>query len=144
MQNAIYNRLFTTAHPLFVAGEYQTRAGVIHKVSRFMLPLSDDGMNVDKVVFTRIARFSSDVKASIDWLKGTPGKTRYVVEVFDITELESLCLDWERDGQIGEVTAKDFAGAKARKKDRGQGCLSGIETIHYEGETTRSDPLWHP
>jgi hypothetical protein len=32
-----------------------TRMGVIHNVSRFMVPLSDDGVNVSKVVFTRIS-----------------------------------------------------------------------------------------
>jgi hypothetical protein len=108
VQNAIYERLFTTARPLFIAGEYLTHAGAIHKVSRFMLPLSDNGVNVNKVFFTRVARFSPNVKASADWLKGTPGKTRYVVEVFDMTQLQKLCLDWERNAPAGDVTAKDL------------------------------------
>jgi hypothetical protein len=107
-QIAIYERVFTTANPLFVAGEYQTRTGSIHKVSRFMVPLSDDGVNANKVVFTRIARFSSDVEIGVDWLKGTLGRTKYVAEVFNIAELERLGLDWERDALSGDLTVKNL------------------------------------
>jgi hypothetical protein len=102
-QQAIYDRVFTRAHPLFVAGEYHPGIGIIHKVSRFMLPLSDDGIDVDKVIFTRVARFSSELNPSADWLKGAPGKTTHVIEVSDIAELERLCLDWEQGTLPGDA-----------------------------------------
>jgi hypothetical protein len=93
---AIYDRVFTSARPIFTTGEYKAKSGAIHSVSRFMLPLSDDGTNVNMVVFTRIACFSSDTAPGIDWLMGAPGKVCGVVSVNDAADLEKRCLDWER------------------------------------------------
>jgi hypothetical protein len=93
---AIYERVFTGARPIFTTGEYKAKSGAIHSVSRLMLPLSDDGTNVNMVIFTRIACFSWDTAAEIDWLMGAPGKVCDVVYVNDAADLEKRCLDWER------------------------------------------------
>jgi hypothetical protein len=93
---AIYERVFAGARPIFTTGEYKAKSGAIHSVSRLMLPLSDDGTNVNMVVFTRIACFSSDTAPGIDWLMGAPGKVCGVVSVNDAADLEKRCLDWER------------------------------------------------
>jgi hypothetical protein len=69
------------------------------------LPLSDDGATVNMLVYTRIARFSLDVRARIDWLEGGPLKLVGVVEVHGTADLEKLCLDWERHCLTGNTAA---------------------------------------
>ena len=91
----LYELVFTAARPIFTTGEYKAGSCAIHNVSRLMVPLSNDGTNVNMVVFTRIACFNFDVKAGIDWLQGTPGKVCDVVDVDDAEGLEKLCLEWD-------------------------------------------------
>jgi hypothetical protein len=55
LERAIYERVFTAARPIFTTGEYKAGSCAIHNVSRLMVPLSNDGTNVNMVVFTRIA-----------------------------------------------------------------------------------------
>jgi hypothetical protein len=93
---AIYERVFATAHPVFATGEYKTKWGAILDISQLILPLSDDGTNVNMVVFTRIARFNFDVTTSIGLLKGAPIKVCDVVDVGAAADIEKRCLDWER------------------------------------------------
>lgn len=101
---AIYEHVFSTAHPVFTTGEYRSASRAIHTISRLILPLSDDGKTVNMVVFTRISRFSRNVSAGIDWLKGAPGKVCDVVDVSSLAEIEALCLDWEQQASV-EYTA---------------------------------------
>jgi hypothetical protein len=97
-------------NPLFVAGEYRTRTGAIHNVSRLMLPLSDDGVNVNKVVFTRIARFSSDVKADVDWLKGTPGRPGTCASGCSCHVLKSLSASAPAEFDVSLRVVRDMNG----------------------------------
>ncbi len=101
---AIYERIFSTACPVFTTGEYRSASRAIHTVSRLILPLSDDGRTVNMVVFTRISRFSRSVSAGVDWLKGAPGKVCDVVDVRSVEEVEALSRDWEQQSSI-EYTA---------------------------------------
>jgi hypothetical protein len=101
---AIYERIFATACPVFTTGEYRSASRAIHTISRMILPLSDDGMNVNMVVFTRISRFSRSVSAGVDWLKGAPGKVCDVVDVRSLAEVEALSRDWELQASV-EYTA---------------------------------------
>ena len=43
---AIWERVFTAAHPIFATGEFCFKSGVNHSMSMLELPLSDDGMTV--------------------------------------------------------------------------------------------------
>jgi hypothetical protein len=94
-QRRVYERIFSTAQPVFVTGEYRTKLGAIHSVSRLMLPLSDDGEKVNMVIFSRVARFSSNTTASGDWLKGATGRIRDVIAVRDARDVKQRCLEWE-------------------------------------------------
>jgi hypothetical protein len=93
---AIYERVFTTAHPIFATGEFKVKSGAVINMSLLTLPLSDDGATVNMAVSTLIARIDFGLAASADWLKGRPVKLRDVVDVAASDDLEKRCLDWER------------------------------------------------
>jgi hypothetical protein len=93
---AICERVFTRAHPVFSAGEFKVKPGCTHNVSVLILPLSDDGVTVNRAVCTLVARFDFGIKASTDWLEGIPHKIRNVIDVHDAAELEKCCLEWDR------------------------------------------------
>ncbi len=93
---AIYERAFTTAHPIFATGEFKVKSGAIMNMSLLTLPLSDDGADVNMAVSTLVARFNFRVTASTDWLKGAPVKVGDVVDVTGVEDLEKRCLDWDR------------------------------------------------
>ncbi len=93
---AMGERVFASPQPTFTTGQFQTKSGALHNASARVLPLSDDGTNVNMVVFTRVAGFSSDVRASRDWLKDAPLKLGDAVDVHDEADLERCCLEWQR------------------------------------------------
>jgi len=105
---AIYERVFTTAHPIFAEGEFKVMSGAIHDASVLVLPLSDDGADVNMAVSTLVARFNFRVTASTDWLKGARVKVHYVMDVHDVAELEKRCLEWGRDSAGGNDAAEDL------------------------------------
>jgi hypothetical protein len=94
---AVGERVFTTAHPVFSTGRHETERGAIHNVSVLLLPLSDNGKQVNMIILTRIACFAFNSKASRDWLAGTLFKLGEVVDVISEADLESRCVDWERN-----------------------------------------------
>jgi hypothetical protein len=110
---AIGERVFITAHPIFITGQYETECGSVHNSSALILPLSDDGATVNMLAYTRIARFSLDAVARIDWLKGAPIKLIGVVDVDDVEGLEKLCLEWEErsDSQRPRAEARRYRRA---------------------------------
>jgi len=93
---AIFARVFATGRPLFTTGEYRSASQAIHAISRLMLPLGDDGTNVNMVIFTRIARFSRNVTADLDWLKGAPGKVCDIDDVASADDVAARSAVWER------------------------------------------------
>jgi hypothetical protein len=62
---AIGERVFITAHPIFITGQYETECGSVHNSSALILPLSDDGATVNMLAYTRIAPVSMPWHASI-------------------------------------------------------------------------------
>jgi hypothetical protein len=102
---AVCERVFTAALPNFATGEFKMNSGAIHNVSQLILPLSDDGVNVNMAISTLLARFNSGVSAKVDWLKGLPVEVDNVVDVNDAADLEKLCLDWERHCRTGNAAA---------------------------------------
>ena len=96
MVRATFERAFTTAHPIFAEGEFKVMSGAIHDASELVLPLSDDGADVNMAVLARVARFNFDVKANTDWPRCLPFKLRDVIDIDSAAELEERCLDWER------------------------------------------------
>jgi hypothetical protein len=103
---AVYERVFTTAHPIFVTGEFKVKSGEIINMSLLTLPLSDDGAHVNMAVSALVARFNFHFTASTGWLKGLPVKLGDVVDVAGLEDLEKLCLDWERHCMIGDAAAE--------------------------------------
>ncbi|MGA7323144.1 MAG: PAS domain-containing protein [Rhodomicrobium sp.] len=93
---AVSERVFATGHRVFAIAEFKTESGAVHTMSQLLLPLSDDGAEVNMTVSTRVARYKRDVRAASDWLKEAPLKITTAVNVDQIAELEKLCLDWER------------------------------------------------
>ncbi|HUK08074.1 MAG TPA: PAS domain-containing protein [Stellaceae bacterium] len=91
---AIYERVFDSASPVFTTGEHRTRKGVIESNSRLVLPLSEDGLNVNMAILTRVARFNRKLGAGTDWLKDAPGKLCSVIDVATTEQLEKHCLEW--------------------------------------------------
>jgi hypothetical protein len=55
-----------------------------------------DNTVAPSVIFTRVAGFSSDVRASRDWLKDAPLKLGDAVDIHDEADLERCCLEWQR------------------------------------------------
>jgi hypothetical protein len=86
----------STGRPHLAAGQYELKPGFVHNFLVLLLPLSDDGTNVNMALALRIARFSPDLGASRDWLKGVPLKLSSLNEVQDAADLERQCLDWGR------------------------------------------------
>jgi hypothetical protein len=89
-------RVFTTARPVFSAGQCENILGYVYNVSALILPLSDNGTSVDMALFTRIARFNSDAAANAAWNLGAPLKYGDIKDVSSISDLQECCLDWER------------------------------------------------
>jgi hypothetical protein len=102
---AIGERVFATAHPVFATGLHETKLRAFHSVSTLLLPLSDDARHVNMIIFTRVACFTADAKASRDWLAGAPFKLGEAVDVGDEADLMQRCLDWERNCVPGQTPA---------------------------------------
>ena len=94
---AIGERVFANACPVFATGQHETKLGAFHHVSTLLLPLSDDGRCVNMIILTRVACFASDAKASRDWLAGSPFKLGEAADVGDDADLLRRCLDWGRN-----------------------------------------------
>jgi hypothetical protein len=93
---AICERVFAGARPVFSTGEFEVKSGSTHHISVLVLPLSEDGVKVNRGLCTLVARFNLGVTPSAGWLQGIPVKVRSVIDVRDAAELEQCCLEWER------------------------------------------------
>ncbi len=93
------NRVVSTGRPHLADGQYELKPGFVHNFLVLLLPLSDDGTNVNMVLALRMARFSPNLSASRDWLNGVPLRLSSLNEVRDAADLERQCLDWERSCQ---------------------------------------------
>ena len=93
---AMGERVFAKPQPIFVAGQFQTKSGAFHNASALILPLSEDGTYINKVIFTRIADFGPDVRASRDWLKDAHLKLGDAIDIHDVMDLERCCFEWHR------------------------------------------------
>lgn len=92
----IFERVFSIGSPVFATGVFIFRSGDFLATSMLTLPLSDDGVNVNKTISTLATRFHNDLHASPDWLKGIPVRIDSVVDVGGVEELKTLCLEWEQ------------------------------------------------
>ena len=92
---ALWERVFTTARPIFTAVEFCFESGEKHFVSTLILPLSGDGMTVNMSISSLVVRPDPGLMVSRDWLKGVPVKGSAVSEVGSAEELAMLCREWE-------------------------------------------------
>jgi hypothetical protein len=93
---AIGERVFTTARPVFAITRCANLSGTIHNVSALVLPLSNGGAHVKMALFTRIARSNLDIAANIASPDGLATDGGEVVDAANILDLERRCRDWER------------------------------------------------
>jgi hypothetical protein len=78
-----------------MTGQFETALGALYRVSVLLLPLSDNGTDVNMLIFSRVACFASDVRASRDWLAGAPFKIEEAVDIDDEGDLMGRCFHWE-------------------------------------------------
>jgi hypothetical protein len=92
---AVFERVFRSARPVFCTGNFETNLGAVHNFSVLLLPLSDNGMEVNMIVVTRIICFNFDAATGLDWLKRARLKIGAVTDVSDAANLGKRCLDWK-------------------------------------------------
>lgn len=85
----------TAAQPVFNTASYDA-PNLAHNSSVVLLPLSEDGAEVNMVIFLRIVRSEPYVWASRDWLRTMPVTIGEPVQVQHAAHLERLIADWER------------------------------------------------
>src|SRR5271165_4916701 len=71
---ALGKRVFTTVRAVFMTAQYEAEKGALYRSSALLLPLSAGGTEVEMIIFSRVACYSSNVSASRDWLAGVPFK----------------------------------------------------------------------
>jgi hypothetical protein len=99
---AAYGSVFATGQPVFLTGEYVAGSGSIHSMSQLVLPLSDDRINVNMIIFVRIARFQAGACWQNDHLDRVPARICSAVTVSAIADVEKCCRDWERQTAISK------------------------------------------
>ncbi len=85
-----------TGRPFFATGQHESQFGAFHHVSTLLLPLLDGRAQAKMIIFTRIACFSSNAKASRDWLADKPFKLGAIDEIGSEEQLEHFCGVWYR------------------------------------------------
>jgi len=85
----------SAANPVFNTGRYEFEPGLVHRSSVLLLPLSEDAVTVNMVVFVRIVRFHPFGWASRDWLRNAPVKVGEPVLIRDIEHLGTIVAEWE-------------------------------------------------
>jgi hypothetical protein len=91
--------VYSAACPVFNTGRYKLEASQ-HNVSALLLPLSEDGTVVNRVIFLRLARFQNFDWANPSWLSSTRPEIGQPAPVRDATHLEHLAGAWERACQV--------------------------------------------
>jgi hypothetical protein len=96
---AIYEAMCTLCNPVFATGEFcfkSFKSGALYASSTLILPLSDDGITINKAISSLIACLHSDPASNPDWLKQQPIKVFRVTAIGGAAELERLCREWEQ------------------------------------------------
>ncbi len=86
----------TAASPVFNTGSYEFEPGLLHRSSVLLLPLSEDGVAVNMIIFVRIVRFHPYGWASRDWLKNASVRIGKPVLIQDSDHLETIIAGWEQ------------------------------------------------
>jgi hypothetical protein len=96
---AINETVCADQDPLFVTGEFRFESigsGAHHAWSAIILPLSDDGRIVNKLIASFVGRLHSPLAISRDWLESEPAKVLKIVDFKELGSLKQLCFEWER------------------------------------------------
>ena len=102
---ATFDRVLGDGRPMFEDSLYVAAAGVLHSVSRLLLPLAaGDGVPA-MVLLTRISRFHHDPRADRDWLKGAAGTVRGAVAIASFEDLAASAAAWEREADARPLEA---------------------------------------
>jgi hypothetical protein len=92
---AVGERVFANAQPVFAITHRATEHGTIHNSSCLLLPLSDDGRHVNMYINSHAACFYGGVRPSRDWLEGANVKLKDVIDIHHASDLEKRCHDWK-------------------------------------------------
>ncbi len=96
----IYERVFTGARPVLAAVEFKISPGAINHVLQLILPLSNDGAQVNMAISSLVARLDFDIRASPDLVR-LPVEVRTVAGIDHAADLEGFCLQWQERRTIG-------------------------------------------
>jgi hypothetical protein len=88
-------RVRAAACPAFNTAKYQFEPDIAHHSSVLQLPLSNDGMTVNLIIFLRLVRFHPYGWASRGWLRDAPLKVGEQIFFEDTAHLEKLVAGWE-------------------------------------------------
>jgi hypothetical protein len=92
---AAHERVFANAQPVFAMGRYKTAYGSIQNSSVLLLPLSDNGKQVNMFIASRAACLNGDVRASKNWPEGARLKLLDAIDIHHASDLERRCRDWK-------------------------------------------------
>jgi hypothetical protein len=90
---ALGERVFVNAQPVFASGQFAMESGNIYNSSGLLLPLSDDGRRVNMFIASRTACFTGET--TWNWLETARLKLHDVVDIHHASDLERHCLDWK-------------------------------------------------
>jgi hypothetical protein len=93
---AIGERVFASAQPVFTTGQCDDELGNHYNASMLILPLSDDGAHVNMAICAHASCFNFDITASTNWRERDNLKLGDVIDIHDAAGLERCCLDWKR------------------------------------------------
>jgi hypothetical protein len=95
---AIGESTHASGQPHFATWQMLTRLGALLNGSTLVLPLSNDGAHVNRIIFSRVVSFTSrTAKVKLDWLAGVPFHLVDVVAIANEAGLRRLGRDWEHD-----------------------------------------------
>ena len=133
---ALWERVFTTAHPIFATAEFCFKSDANLFVSTLVLPLSDDGTSVNMSISSLDTRFNPGLTASRDWLKGVPVKTSAVSEVGGAEDLAKICREWEQ--HCAPLRCPILAPGRLRKSSHALPRMHGRDTDSFEEKALES------
>jgi len=106
----IYEQVCSTRQAIFTTGEYRSPSKLMHAVSRLLVPLSEDGKNVNMIMLSRVSRYDRQGSAA-NWLGRTAGAVGDTTPVGGADEVVNLCLEWERQCTDKQVPPYAIAAA---------------------------------
>jgi hypothetical protein len=101
---SIYARVCVDRQPVFTTGEYRSPSKLSHIVSRLLVPLAEDGEQVNMILLTRVSRYDRSSTVT-DWLGRAAGEVSTVAEIGSEREVHALSLAWDTQSTPERIPA---------------------------------------